>query len=184
MYWDLGNRRANKTGQALMRYNFSYYSFIRCLSVLQGLVDSLSQFSGQTLASHPISLYSPSVNEIPPPGVIDELNLIVHKELCLTHSICSINSHSSQDIPALLPLQFKDPDEFENWPIQFQANFVGIWIVMKFKVHLGENWSLKIVSCPRFLCHPVHHLSAFPFMSFVRSYRFLSWVFLRFLPGT
>jgi hypothetical protein len=76
------------------------------------------------------------------------------------------NSHSSQDIPALLPLQFKDPHEFENWPTQFQANFVGIWIVMKFNVHPGENWSLKIVSCPRYLCYPVHHLSAFPFMFF------------------
>ena len=129
-------------------------------------MDSLSQFSGQTVASHPISLCSPSVNEISPPEVINELNLIVHQELCPTHSICSINSHSTQDIPALLPLQFKDPHEFENWPIQFQANFVGIWIVIKFKVHLGENRSLKIVSCPRYLCHPVHHLSAFPFMSF------------------
>ena len=89
-------------------------------------MDSLSQFSGQTVANHPVSLYSPSVNEIPPPGVINELNLIVHWELCPTHSICSINPHSSQDIPALLPLQFNDPHEFENWPIQFQANFVGI----------------------------------------------------------
>lgn len=89
-------------------------------------MDSLSQFSGKTVANHPVSLYPPSVNEIPPPGVINELNLIVLWELCLTHSICSINSHSSQDIPALLPLQFNDPHEFENWPIQFQANFVGI----------------------------------------------------------
>ena len=96
-------------------------------------MDSLSQFSGKTVANHPVSLYPPSVNEIPPPGVINELNLIVLWELCLTHSICSINSHSSQDIAssqpfisALLPLQFNDPHEFENWPIQFQANFVGI----------------------------------------------------------